>query len=820
MQRTAYQRARGTRHQIRKLAEEVSATVGLEFFQSMVRHLSAALGADCVYIGEFRPGQVERVRVLAASTVGETEDDFEFPLAGSAAAAAFLGKRSICHAHARSEFPDDEMVKRFAAESFVGIPLTGARQCLGILMALYGRGVRTFSSQTSMLEVFAPRAAAELRRRQSEERVRESEERYRTFVAANPDGLWRIELDRPIATDLPESEQAEQIWQQGYFAECNDAFARFHGRAKAADLIGCRLTDLADPDSDLSVRNGTLAAVRAGYRVVNAEGHLDTAGGERHYVLRSLWGIVEKGALQRIWGHTRDITQLRSSERELEASERRLSDLLEAIHLVVVILECDGAISFCNEYLLRLTGWTLDDVKGRNWFDLMIPEEQRGSLRSAMEAAKGECSAPIHLESTLLGPKGQRWWIAWDFTCLCDASGEKSSVVFVGRDATEYKELEAQFRQAQKLEGVGRLAGGVAHDFNNLLTVVLGYSGALLAGRDPADPAYTPLAEIRKAAEKGSELAHQLLAFSKRQLVHPSLMNLNTLIVEDERMLGRLLGENVELVVELTPGLGSIRADAGHIRQILMNLAINARDAMPSGGTLTISSSNIDTSQSRPPHCAGLPPGKYVLLTVADTGIGMTEEVRSHLFEPFFTTKSPGKGTGLGLSTVYGIIQESQAHIFVETKLKQGSTFRLFFPRVDGSPSKPEELAKAFLKGGSENILLVEDHYQVRVLTAKILRHLGYKVSEAEGADHALELAQHSGNRFDLLFSDIVMPRMGGIELAHRIESIQPGIKTLFMSGYADRAESGDDLADYAYIEKPFTPDQLGLKVREILDRS
>jgi PAS domain S-box-containing protein len=808
---------------IREAAEKVSATIGIEFFQSMVRHLCAALSADCVYIGEFIGGQVERVRVLAAVVRGEPDRNFEYVLAGSASADAVLGKRCVCRTAAQSEFPEDAMLATLAAEAFVGVPLTNAEgHSLGILMAVYSRPVSSFRAQTSMLEIFAPRATAELSRKQSEEQLRESEERYRTFIAANPDGMWRVELDPPVPTVLPAQAQAERIHQDGYVAECNDALARMLGRNKAGDLIGCRLSEIADTSSDYGISTATEAAVGAGYRLVTIETQPVDKFGKKHYMLRSQWGVVQHGSLRRIWGITRDITELRNSELELEASEQRLADLLEAIHLVVVMLDLDGSITYCNEYLLRLTGWKLGDIKGRNWFDLMIPEDERQVLRAATESAKDESSAaPVHLESTLLGPGNRRWRIAWDFTLLWNAGGNTASAVFVGRDATEYKELESQFRQAQKLESVGRLAGGVAHDFNNLLTVIIGYAAALQTDRDPADPAYIPLAEIRKAAEKGSDLAHQLLTFSSRQPFHPTLLNLNTLIIEDQRMLQRLLGDNVELVTELDAGLGAIRADAGHMRQVLMNLALNARDAMPHGGKLVISSSNKEANGAKLADWTGLQPGSYVLLSVADTGIGMSEEVSSHIFEPFFTTKAPGKGTGLGLSTVYGIVQQSHGHIFVDTKPDQGTAFSLFFPRFGEASGISGCSPQTSLKGGKETVLLVEDNYQVRVLTAKTLRQLGYKVCEAEGPDHALELAKQSGTHFDLLLTDLIMPRMDGVELAHRMRSAQPGIKILLMSGSARHSEPNHDraLQEHAYIQKPFAPETLGSKVRETLDQ-
>ena len=809
-------------HRIRDIwqkAGKVSAAIGIEFFQSLVRHLADTLAADCVFIGEFVGGQVERVKILAASAGDEQQPGFEYPLAGSAVTDAALGKQCLCRSSAQDAFPDDVMLPRFDAEAFVGLPLIKAmHDSLGVLMAVYRKPVRNFQDRLTMMEIFVPRAAAELARKQEDEKLRKSEERHRTFIAANPDGMWRVELDPPVPTDLPVEEQAERIQRHGYIAECNDALARFAGRSKAAELIGCGVAEIARPDTGSTIRRALLASARSGYNLVTIETRFLDESGKQHFRLRSQWGIVEDGALSRIWGITRDITELRNSEMELEASEQRLSDLLETIHMATVMLDPDGDIIFCNDWLLHLTGWKFEDVKGKNWFQLMVPAGEREALQAAMSPAGNHSSSPIHLESSLLGPDGRSCWMTWDFAWLWEADGKVGTAVFVGRDSTEFKRLEAQFRQAQKLESVGRLAGGVAHDFNNLLTVVLGYASALLSEMDPSNPSYIPLAEIKKAAEKGSDLAYQLLAFSSHRLVQSSLINLNALIVEDQRMLRRVIGDNVELVVHLDPALGNILGDTGHLRQILMNLAVNARDAMPRGGKLVISTAHINNSLSTPVREKDLPPGDYVLLTVADTGTGMIESVRDHLFEPFFTTKAPGKGTGLGLATVYGIVQESHGHIFVDTTVGEGSTFSLYFPRADTAATIAQMGSNLSPKGGSESILLVEDYYNLRVLTAKILRELGYNVTEAENSRHALELAKQAGSHFDMILTDIVMPELSGTALAVQVSDAQPDIKILLMSGYAEN-QSEEQTPQHPYIQKPFSPEQLGAKVREILDR-
>ncbi len=697
MQGRARAKYKRTSKDLLQVASKVSDTIGIDFLRSMVQNLCSAMGADVVYGGEFVGGQVERVRVLAISRDSDPDSLHDYELAGSASADAALGRRCVCKAGARAKFPEDAMLAKLSAEAFVGIPLTNANhQALGILMAVYHQPIRSFQAQEAMLDIFAPRATAELIRKRGEEQLRESEERYRTFIASNPDGMWRVEYDPPVPVSLAEQEQVDRIHRDGYIAECNDALARLLGRTTASELIGCRIAEFEVASTDPSVRGATLAAVRVQHRQITVETHTPDTEGKRQYRLRSQWGIVENGLLRRTWGSSRDITELRKSKLELAASKRRIADLLEAIHLVVVMLDLSGSITSCNDYFLNLTGWDPDEIKGKKWFDLMIPPEERDAIRSAFEAGKSGASIPVHLESTLLGPEGQRWWIAWNFAMLSDAEGNRNAAVFMGRNSTDYKDLEEQFRQAQKMESVGRLASGVAHDFNNILQVILGYAGTLRAQRDPSDPAYKGLAAIEMAAEKGRDLAHQLLTFSRRQPVRAATLDLNELIGQDQGMLRPLLGGHIELATRLDPELWPIRGDATQLSQVLMNLAVNARDAMPTGGRLIISSSNVVVDgDEKSPYSPRVPHGSYVLLTVTDTGTGMTEGVRSRLFEPFFTTKPPGIGTGLGLSTVYGIVQQSGGHIVVETKPNHGSTFLLFFPKAEAAEPAPKAVPKA-----------------------------------------------------------------------------------------------------------------------------
>jgi two-component system cell cycle sensor histidine kinase/response regulator CckA len=520
--------------------------------------------------------------------------------------------------------------------------------------------------------------------KQKEDKLRKSEERYRAFVELNSDGMWCIEFDQPIPTELPVGEQVDLHYQYGYLSECNEAMAKFMGVDRTRRAVGRRILELVRK-TDPTFRGAALDLIRSGYRFTTKETSAIAPDGKRHFVLLSQWGIVEDGMLQRVWGVTHDITEFKHVQRALDASKQRISDMLEAVQLLVIVFDPSTTIQFCNNYFTELTGWQSDVLKGKSCLDLIVPEE-RADLQEKLAAWIASPTRPIHFESTLLGLDGRRRRVAWDGTIFHDGENCAKRIANIGRDITQEEALTAQLQQVQKLETVGRLAGGIAHDFNNLLTVISGYTDHLLNMHSAADSDFPGLTEIRNAAAKGAQLTQQLLAFSRRRPYQPVLLNLNTIVERDSGMLGRTLGGNIELVTSLDGCLGLVLADPGHISQILLNLAVNARDAMPGGGKLTISSSNTSLRDEQDSIVPGVPCGEYVQLTITDTGTGMTKEVLDHLFEPFFTTKEPDKGTGLGLSIVYGIVRQSHGYIKVDSQLGFGTSFSIFLPRAGQEP--------------------------------------------------------------------------------------------------------------------------------------
>jgi signal transduction histidine kinase len=418
---------------------------------------------------------------------------------------------------------------------------------------------------------------------------------------------------------------------------------------------------------------------------------------------------------------------------------------------------------------------------------------------------------------------GREVIVASRWTLVRDEEGRPKSRLVINTDITEKKKLEAQLVQSQRLEAVGLLAGGMAHDFNNMLTVIIGSSEMALGRLRREEPAHELIQQVRKAGKRAAGLTRQLLAFSRKQVLAPVVLDLNALVGEVEKMLCRLIGEDVALATVLDPALGRVKADPGQMEQVLMNLAVNARDAMPTGGRLTIQTRNVGPDPSDAGQHPEVGPGPSVLLAVSDTGCGMDEETRARIFEPFFTTKEVGKGTGLGLATVYGIVRQSGGSIEVDSAPGRGTTFKIYLPRLAGEAAQAggSELGPHALPRGTATVLLVEDEEGVRSLGGLALRSAGYTVLEARDGEEALGVCQRHPGPIDLLVTDAVMPNLSGRQLAERVAPVRPGLKVLYMSGYTDDTvfRHGVREAEIAFLQKPFTPRVLVHKVHEVLGR-
>jgi PAS domain S-box-containing protein len=510
----------------------------------------------------------------------------------------------------------------------------------------------------------------------------------------------------------------------------------------------------------------------------------------------------------------RDITE----RKRAEAENARLATAIEQSAEAVVITDIKGTIQYMNPAFSQITGYSREEVLGQNprilksghqdpvfyqqlWGTILKGEIWRGELVNRRK------DGSLYTEEMNIAP-------------VRNPSGEVTHFIAAKRDVTAHRELEQQLWQAQKMEAVGRLAGGVAHDFNNLLTIINGYSQLILESLEPNSTLTSLAAEIQKAGERAAALTRQLLAFSRRQVLAPEILDLNDVITNIEKMLRRLIGEDIELRPLRHPALGHVRADRGQVEQVIMNLVLNARDAMPQGGTLTIETANVYLDAAYARTHANITPGYYVVLIVSDSGMGMGLETQAHIFEPFFSTKERGKGTGLGLATVYGIVKQSGGHIWVYSEPGRGATFKVYFPRVEAeaAPRQPTEV-RAEIRKGTETILLVEDETAVLELAARVLQSNGYKVLAASDPEEAVRVCEEYKEAIHLLLTDVVMPKLSGRRLADHVVFIRPEMKVLYMSGYTDDTivHQGVIHEGAAFLEKPFTPENLLRKVRGVL---
>jgi PAS domain S-box-containing protein len=527
--------------------------------------------------------------------------------------------------------------------------------------------------------------------------------------------------------------------------------------------------------------------------------------------------VVEGGEPTKLRGIMVDVTARQLAEEQLRESHVLLNAVVEGISDAVFVKDLQGRYLMINTAGARFLGGAVADVIGKDDHELLTSDTAQTIMdadRLVMETGESrtfeEVGTAAGVTRTYLATKAP----------YRDAAGRVNGLIGISRDITERKKLEEQYLQSQKMEAVGRLAGGIAHDFNNLLTIINGYSELLLAEMSGSDPRREAVSAIREAGMRAGDLTGQLLAFSRKAIVTPRILDFNEVVDSIGKMLRRLIGEDVTLVTALAPGLWMVKADPGQIEQVIMNLAVNARDAMPKGGRLTIETANLTLGVDRT-HYPELEPGQYVRLSVSDTGEGMTEEVKSRIFEPFFTTKELGKGTGLGLSIVYGIVKTYGGHVGVYSEVGVGTTFCFLLPAMRDVPGELHSSATGLVAPrGTETVLLVEDDARVRRLARIALEAQGYTVLEASGAAGAAQLAESHPGSIHLLLTDVVMPGRSGREVADALRTHRPGVKVLYMSGYTDDAvvRHGVLEATNAFLQKPFTPLGLARKVREVLD--
>jgi two-component system, cell cycle sensor histidine kinase and response regulator CckA len=508
------------------------------------------------------------------------------------------------------------------------------------------------------------------------------------------------------------------------------------------------------------------------------------------------------------------LTWVTSSWRD---SRRMFSSTLSSIADGVLATDREGRVTFLNPVAETLTGWQRAEARGKPASDIvhLLDERTREPEPNPLtRALKDRIMVALDDRTVLVSRSGVEVPVEHSASPVRDVNGEVRGAVLVFRDISKRRQLEQQVSHTQKMDAVGRLAGGVAGDFNNVLTVITGYAELLRAEIAAASPQRRFVDEIIYAGERAAALTRHLLAFSKGTTAQPRVLDLNAVVKGMEPMLHRLLGQNIEMIMLTANGLGRVKADSAQVEQVIVNLANNSRDAMPSGGKLVVETANVEIEPGPGAKNLGVPPGSYVMLALSDTGCGMDSETRSRLFEPFFTTKAPGKGSGLGLATVYGIVKQSEGHVTVYSQPNCGTIFEIYLPRAREAVVEP---VAARSPRGSESILLVDDEEGVRRLVTAILRGNGYDVLEAANGPAALAVYDKNSHKIDLVLTDIVMPQMNGFELGQQLEERSPGLKVLYMSGYRDNPVGAGQMPR-AFLHKPFTPDVLLGKIREVLD--
>jgi PAS domain S-box-containing protein len=514
--------------------------------------------------------------------------------------------------------------------------------------------------------------------------------------------------------------------------------------------------------------------------------------------------------------------QLQKIRRRLTEREEFFQLISENVADMIAVVDTNGKRLYNSPSYYRVLGYTPKELQAVSSFEQIHPDDRQLVMDATDEARR--TGAGRRIEFRMRHKDGH--WIHLESTAsvVPGASGEVEQMIVVNREISERRRLEEQLRQAQKMDAIGRLSGGVAHDFNNLLGVIIGYGEILEERIETANPLRTSVDQILKAGRRAASLTRQLLAFSRQQVLEPKVLWLNAVVADMEKMLRRMIGEDVDLTISLEPNLGRIRADQGQIEQVIMNLAVNARDAMPNGGKLVIETVNFEIDRAFASRYAyPVLPGAYILLTVADSGTGMDATTQQRIFEPFFTTKEKGKGTGLGLSTVYGVVKQSNGYIDVYSTLGKGTTFNIYLPQTASKEaSDSPESAPIMATGGTETILLVEDEDTLRALTKNLLELNGYTVLEAANGNSALEVSDRTAAEIHLLLTDVVMPGINGRILADQLKTKRPGMKTMFISGYTgQRVGEETNLAPGSiFLQKPFSRDQLARKVREALEAS
>ncbi|HZZ79539.1 MAG TPA: PAS domain S-box protein [Gemmataceae bacterium] len=705
---------------------------------------------------------------------------------------------------------DDSFLRRSAAiESglhfAIGLPILHGADTQGALLFLSRTTEQPDLALLKTLESIGSQIGLFIQRRRAEKAIRQSE----ALKAAILDSA----LDAVITMD-----------QDGNIVEFNAEAERMFGYTRA-DCAGRSVAELIIPPEvrdrhsagfrhHLATGESTLLGKRAEFIALRANGS--------RFPVEVAVSRIRDSQPPMFTGYVRDLTQQQEAEKALRAAQERLRHVVASSPAVLYALAVKGdelSHIWTSENIVQMMGYSAEEA-GVEWWRRNVHPDDRQRIDEAGLSELFTTGRTAN-EYRFRHRDGSYRWIRNEMRLLHDSAGRPCEVIGSWSDINDWKRLEEQYRQAQKMEGIGKLAGGVAHDFNNLLTIINGYSDMMINQPRLDGATKGLLREIQKAGTRAAGLTQQLLAFSRKQILQPKLLDVNAVVAETEKMLHRMIGEDVELTVIPAADLRRVMADPGQVDQVILNLVVNARDAMPKGGKLTLETANLFLGEEYMETHPEVKPGPYVLLAVSDTGCGMDRATLGRIFEPFFTTKAVGQGTGLGLATVFGIVKQSEGHIEVYSEVGIGTTFKIYLPAADPSPSGTEpQSALKMMPPGSETILLVEDEGGVRGLAGHALRICGYTVLEAENGRRALDVAAAHDGPISLLVTDVVMPLMSGRELAETLKIRMPEVKVLFLSGYTDDAvvRHGIIAAEQHFLQKPFTATDLAIKVRKVLD--
>ncbi|HUR33764.1 MAG TPA: PAS domain S-box protein [Vicinamibacterales bacterium] len=806
-----------TQAALARLADVVGSRTGQDFFQTMVNTLCEICEVDMVMVASLDPEHAGMVRTIAVSMAGQTSDNFSYVLRGTPCE-TIIG-RELCYypTNVQALFPDDRSLVDLRIDSYMGIPFGSSDGVsLGLVALLRHAPIEHPDQAKALLQVVAARAGAELERRRTDAALRDSEGRFRALID---------DLDVGVLT--------------------RDANERtMIGNPAAARMLGLTLEQLrtADPGNQrmtITMEDGSpypadmfpsTVAVRTKRPVRNAiVGIANRQGGERTWLqVTATPQLAADESVERVLITLVDVTERKRAEDAVRASSRRLALAISATSDAVWEWNYQTNETYYSPRWFEMLGVSPDMPMTLETFkSLCHPDDLAPAFAGIDAALQARSGWEIELRMKR-GDGSWAWVLGRGKAVEWDADGRAVLLAGTNTDVTQRKEAESRRRdlemrlaQAQRMESVGRLAGGIAHDFNNILTVINGYSDLLLHTARLDAAATAMLVDIRDAGDRAAALTGQLLTFSRHQVVDPETLELNVVVGDTERMLQRLIGEQITMTTHFCDTPLWVRADASQLGQVVVNLVVNARDAMPNGGALTIATSHVIVNPAAAAPLPDAPPGEYAVLSVSDTGTGIPVELKELVFEPFFTTKGVGKGTGLGLTTVDGIVRQSHGYLTVHSQPGAGTTFTIYLPLVDEpGAERPVVTERQDFTIGDRTILMVEDEVAVRNVTEVMLRRMGLHVIAAANADHALAVSDAHEGAIDLLLTDVIMPGLNGRQLAERLLALRPGLRVLYMSGYTDDAVVQEVVlnADATYIQKPFDAETLARKVRQALE--